>query len=526
MNTNFYNNKNSNQNGSEKKEHIIPEADYRIEDAEPETKNSRKKPKNDFFRTLRRGAAYAAVFGLVAGSSFAGFQYISSTFSNKTEKHSEQAEEKQQLSLTDNSASDNNAIQTGSTTTSTDVSEIAESVMPSIVAIDCDIKQTSTNFFGQTVEEEGTGSGTGIIIKQDDEYLYIATNNHVVADSESISVTFNDEKTAAATIKGTDASCDLAVIAVKLSDISSDTKSAIKTAVLGDSTTLKVGEMSVAIGNALGYGQSVTVGYISATSREVEMDNGTMTLLQTDAAINPGNSGGALVNSKGEVIGINSAKYASDEIEGMGFAIPISDAIPILEDLLNREEIAEADQGYLGITGRAVEDTYQSMYNMPEGFYINSVEEDSPAAQAGLKEGYIITKVKGRSVASETDIQDILSYTKGGTTVEVTYQTQTDGTYTEHTVNVTLGKKSDSPSYTPSEDTDETTSAASDAKDSSGSQNDSDGQTQNGSSSYGYGQLPYGYGNNGNSYGYSYGYGNSGSGSSDYQSGFPYGYMN
>jgi serine protease Do len=376
------------------------------------------------------------------------------------------------------------------------------------------------------VEEEGTGSGTGIIIKQDSDYLYIATNNHVVADSESISVTFNDESTADATIKGTDASCDLAVIAVKLSDISSDTKSVIKTAVLGDSTTLKVGEMSVAIGNALGYGQSVTVGYISATSREVEMDNGTMTLLQTDAAINPGNSGGALVNSKGEVIGINSAKYASDEIEGMGFAIPISDAIPILEDLLNREEIAEADQGYLGITGRAVEDTYQSMYNMPEGFYINSVEEDSPAAQAGLKEGYIITKVKGRSVASETDIQDILSYTKGGTTVEVTYQTQTDGTYTEHTVNVTLGKKSDSPSYTPSEDTDETTSAASDAKDSSGSQNDSDGQTQNGSSSYGYGQLPYGYGNNGNSYGYSYGYGNSGSGSSDYQSGFPYGYMN
>jgi serine protease Do len=286
--------------------------------------------------------------------------------------------------------------------------------------------------------------------------------------------------------------------------------------------------MSVAIGNALGYGQSVTVGYISATSREVEMDNGTMTLLQTDAAINPGNSGGALVNSKGEVIGINSAKYASDEIEGMGFAIPISDAIPILEDLLNREEIAEADQGYLGITGRAVEETYQTMYNMPEGVYINSVEEDSPAAQAGLKEGYIITKVKGRSVASVTDIQDILSYTKGGTTIEVTYQTQTDGTYTEKTVNVTLGKKSDSPSYTASEDTDENTADDSDAKGNSGSQNDSDDQTQNGNGSYGYGQIPYGYsyGNNGNSYGYSYGNGNSSSGSSDYQSGFPYGYMN
>lgn len=330
MNNQFYNNENNQETNDR---NIIPEVDYKIEDAEPK-KESKKQPKKDFFKTMTKGAAYAAIFGLVAGTSFTGFQYISSAFNTTAEspaiKESNE-EENQQLSLTDDS--DNNVIKTGTTTGSSDVSEIAENVMPSIVAIDCQIVQTSSNFFGQQVEEEGTGSGTGIIIKQDKEYLYIATNNHVVADSSSINVTFNDTKTAPATIKGTDASCDLAVIAVKLADLSSDTKSAIKTAVLGDSTTLKVGEMSVAIGNALGYGQSVTVGYVSATSREVEMDNGTMNLIQTDAAINPGNSGGALVNSRGEVIGINSAKYASDEIEGMGFAIPISDAIPILEEL-------------------------------------------------------------------------------------------------------------------------------------------------------------------------------------------------
>ena len=289
------------------------------------------------------------------------------------------------------------------------------------------------------------------------------------------------------------------MIAVKLDDLSSDTKSAIKIASLGDSTTLKVGEMSIAIGNALGYGQSVTVGYVSATAREVEMDNGTMTLIQTDAAINPGNSGGALVNTNGEVIGINSAKYASDEIEGMGFAIPISDAIPILEELLNRKEIPEADQGYLGITGVGVEETYQEMYHMPEGVYIDTVEENSPAAKAGLKQGYIITKINGKNVASTSNIEDILTYIEGGTTIEVTYQTQTDGTYTEKTVNVTLGKKSDSSTYTPSEN--------SEAKDSQTPDNGDSDSYGNGS------RLPYGYGNYGNS-------------SDDYQSGFPFGYMN
>lgn len=514
MNQNFYNNENNHQ---ETNKNIIPEVNYRIEDAASEKNSSKKQPKKDFFKTMTRGAAYAAIFGLVAGTSFTGLQYVSNVF-QKTAESPAKEEEKEQLSLTDNS-DDSGIIQTGSTTSSTDVSEIAEKVMPAIVAIDCQITETSTDLFGRKVEQEGNGSGTGIIIKQDSEYLYIATNNHVVADSNSMEVTFHDAKTASATIKGTDASCDLAVIAVKLSDLSSDTKSAIKTAVLGDSTTLKVGEMSVAIGNALGYGQSVTVGYVSATSREVEMDNGTMKLIQTDAAINPGNSGGALVNSKGEVIGINSAKYASDEIEGMGFAIPISDAIPILEDLMNREEIPEAEQGYLGITGVSIEETYQEMYNMPEGVYINSVEENSPAAKAGLKAGYIITKIKGRSVSAVSDIQDIMSYTKGGTTVEITYQTQTDGTYTEKTTKVTLGKKSDSSSYTASE-----------------KEADDNQDSQSPNSSDEYGQIPYGYGNNGRSDGYSYGnngnaygygsYGNGSSQSSDYQSGFPYGYMN
>lgn len=488
MNTNFYPNENNSENNDK---NIIPEVNYRIEDSPLENK---KPPKKDFFKTMVKGAAYAAIFGLVAGGSFSGFQYISSAFHTtaKNETPLEEKEEaKEQLSLTDTDTSSQNKIVKAVSTMETDVSQIAENVMPSIVAIDCQVVQTN-NFFGQELQSEGTGSGTGIIIKQDKEYLYIATNNHVVADSKSIEVTFKDEKKANAIVKGTDASIDLAVIAVKLSDLSSDTKSEIKLATLGDSSALKVGEMSVAIGNALGYGQSVTVGYISAVSREIEMDNGTMTLIQTDAAINPGNSGGALVNASGEVIGINSAKFASDEIEGMGFAIPISDAIPILEDLMNREEIAEAEQGYLGITGVPVEEDYQDLYHMPAGVFINSIDENSPAAKAGLKEGYIITKVKGRSVAAVSDIQNILTYTKGGTTIEVTYVTQTDGTYTEKTTQVTLGKKSDSSSYQEKEK----------------QQNNSEDNTNDSSNSGK--QLPYGYGNNG----------------SDFESGFPYGYLN
>lgn len=430
----------------------LPEDSYRIEDTDEQPKNANDKEKSDFFKSMTKCAAYAAIFGLVASTSFCGFQYISDAFQKTAQAPAnEESNSSEQLSLTDHTSS--GIIQTSGTSNFADVSEIAENVMPSIVAIDCTVTQTATDFFGRESTQESEGSGTGIIIKQDSSYLYIATNNHVVADSNSIQVTFNDEKTAAATIKGTDASCDLAVIAVKLSDLSSDTKSAIKTAILGNSDALKVGEMSIAIGNALGYGQSVTVGYVSATSREVEMDNGTMTLIQTDAAINPGNSGGALVNSKGEVIGINSAKYASDEIEGMGFAIPISDAIPILEDLMNREEITEAEQGYLGITGISVDETYQEMYHMPAGVFIDSIEENSPAAQAGLKEGYIITKIKGRSISAVSDIQDILSYTKGGTDIELTYQTQTDGTYTEQTITVTLGKKSDASSWQANEET-------------------------------------------------------------------------
>lgn len=500
-----YNNENNYENEDK---HIIPEVSYKMEDAEPEQKKHLKK---DFFKTMAKGAAYAAIFGLVAGTSFSGLQYVSSAFQTQAEKQDSKEDAKdtedakEQLSLTETDTSSQNTIIKTGNTTMTDVSSIAELVMPSIVAIDCEIVQTNTTFFGQPVQSEGTGSGTGIIIKQDKDYLYIASNNHVVADSKTIEITFHDGKKANAIIKGTDASVDLAVIAVKLSDLSADTKSAIKIATLGNSTTLKVGEMSVAIGNALGYGQSVTVGYISAVSREVEMDNGTMTLIQTDAAINPGNSGGALVNMNGEVIGINSAKFASDEIEGMGFAIPVSDAIPILEDLMNREEIDEADQGYLGITGVSVEEDYQELYHMPAGVFIDSVDENSPAAKAGLKEGYIITKIKGRSVSAVSDIQNIMTYTKGGTTVEITYETQTDGTYTEKTTQVTLGKKSDSASYIESKKQEKNDASGQDETKKNDQDNDFRGNGNN--------RIPYGYGSYGN-------------GGSDYESGFPYGYLN
>ncbi len=330
----------------------------------------------------------------------------------------------------------------------TDVSAIVEKAMPSVVAItNTVVMEQRTWFGGPNQRYEVPSSGSGIIIGQNDSQLLIVTNNHVVEDSTELLVTFIDDTTVNAVIKGTDSDSDLAVIAVPLSDIGAETTEKIKVAVMGDSDALKVGQGVIAIGNALGYGQSVTVGYVSALDREVKTDEKTTrNLLQTDAAINPGNSGGALVNMRGEVIGINAAKYSSTDVEGMGYAIPISKAQDIINELMNREireEVDEQKQGYLGIQGMNIDDTAAAMYGMPKGIYVYKIVEGSAAAKSDLWEKDIITKFDGQTVRTMADLQNMLTYYEGNTTVELTVQSLANGEYTERIVEITLGFKTD-----------------------------------------------------------------------------------
>ena len=341
-----------------------------------------------------------------------------------------------------------------SSVVTSDVSSVVESVMPSIVSITNMSVQQVQSFFGGTSQQEVTSAGTGIIIEKTDSELLIVTNNHVVADSNQLTVTFDDQSSVEADIKGTDSAHDLAVIAVQLDKISDDTLDKISVATLGDSTKLKVGEPAIAIGNALGYGQSVTTGVISATDRESQTtDSATgettgssdVKLIQTDAAINPGNSGGALVNANGEVIGINSAKLIGENVEGIGYAIPISDVTDIITNLMNQEtktKVSEAERGYLGITGLDVEDSDSQRYGMPTGVYISEVSRGGGAADAGITKGSIIVGFNGITIDSMESLQEQLQYYKKGEKVTLTLQVPGDGgEYQEQTVDVTLGSK-------------------------------------------------------------------------------------
>ena len=336
-------------------------------------------------------------------------------------------------------------------TTTTDVTEVVKKVMPSVVSVNNKYIET-TSFFGQQYNSEGEASGSGIIVGQNDSELLIATNNHVVESAEELTVQFADGSQSQAQIKGTDADKDLAVIAVQLSDISSDTMSSISIATLGDSDALTVGEPVIAIGNALGYGQSVTTGVVSALNRAIASDGsqnvqtGTdtevNTFIQTDAAINPGNSGGALLNIHGEVVGINSNKIGGSTVEGMGYAIPISDAKPIIENLMTKQtrlKVNEDSKGYLGITGIDVVAEYSEIYGMPQGVYVSSVTEGTGAAQAGLVKGDIITGLNGEEIKSMEELKNELSYYAAGTTVELTIMQGSPTGYQAKTVQVTLG---------------------------------------------------------------------------------------
>lgn len=320
-----------------------------------------------------------------------------------------------------------------------DVSTVVDNAMPFIVSIRSEIVQKAQDFFGRHSEQVEVGAGSGIIIGQSNKELLLVTNEHVISNARRITVTFDDGSEQDAELKGSDVNSDLAVLSIKLSELRKETKAHIRIASLGNSNNLQTGAMTIAIGNALGYGQSTTVGYISATERTITVNNVERSLIQTDAAINPGNSGGALLNVRGEVIGINSVKYASEEVEGIGYAIPISEAVPIINDLMSREELTEKEAGFLGIQGQTVTSSYSLRFGIPVGVYINAVVSDSPAEDAGLKKGDIIVKVNGRNVSTTEDLQTILDYTRAGTTITITVSTVSGREYVEVDYPVTLG---------------------------------------------------------------------------------------
>ena len=389
----------------------------------------------------------ALMFGVVSSATFLTTNYVGT-------KVLKLGTTQKSTSTTSTSAVTSNAslTKTSSVVTS-DVSSVVENVMPSIVSITNMSVQEVQNFFGGTSKQESESAGTGIIISQNDSELLVVTNNHVVAGSNTLTVTFADGNSVEANIKGTDSEYDVAVVAVPLDSISEDTKKAISVATLGDSTELKVGEPAIAIGNALGYGQSVTTGVISALNRSVsetdqttgETTESSVKLIQTDAAINPGNSGGALVNASGEVIGINSSKLVGDSVEGVGYAIPISDVSDLIENLMNQEtktKVAEADQGAIGIKEMSVSTEYSQQLNMPEGVYVSEVTKGGGAEKAGMTRGCIITGINGTTVSSMDDLQEQLQYYAKGDEVELTIQVpQSNGEYQEQSVNVTLGAK-------------------------------------------------------------------------------------
>ena len=425
--------------------------------------NNKKNPKNSKKLAKKIGAITlsAVLFGSVAAGSFQAVNYFS-PFSKTTGSSG---------STTSNNSSSTSLLKTtavsgSSNTGSLDVSDITTSAMPSIVAITNKSVQEVQDYFsqfgfggqGQPQTQETESQGSGIIIGKNDSELLMVTNNHVVEGADTLSVCFIDNQVYEAAIKGTDPENDLAVIAVPLDSISDDTMSQIAVASIGDSDSLKVGEQVVAIGNALGYGQSVTTGIVSAVNRTLSSnssdtqdsnsssnDSSSATYIQTDAAINPGNSGGALLNMNGEVIGINSAKLASTEVEGMGYAIPISRVSDIIDNLMNQTTRTKVDsdkQGTIGIKGINVTSDVQEKYNLPEGIYVSEVTSGSAAEKAGITSGSVITKFDGKSVTDIESLQDLLQYYKAGETVELTLQVPDSDSYKEKTVSITLGSKS------------------------------------------------------------------------------------
>lgn len=404
-----------------------------------EPKNPKKH--GGYFRKAVVSVSLGLFFGLFAGIGFYAVQQ--GTGMLKTGTDTAVVDEVTSEAATESSQS-TPQLATNVTYVESDVSDVVEKVMPAMVSIVNNFTETA-NVFGQQYTQEEAASGSGIIVGKTDDELLIVSNNHVVESADTLTVTFIDGSEAQAQVKGLDSDMDLAVIAVSLNDLSDDTKNAITVATLGSSDDLKLGEPVIAIGNALGYGQSVTNGIVSALNREITLENGsTGTFIQTNAAINPGNSGGALLNMNGEVIGINSNKIGGTTVEGMGYAIPITSASPIIADLMERQtrnKVAEDEVGYIGISPQEVTSQISQMYNMPEGIYVVSVEEGSAAANAGIMKGDIITKFDGSSISSYSDLQKTLQYYAAGDSATITVQRPQNGEYVSVELNLTLGSR-------------------------------------------------------------------------------------
>lgn len=435
-------------NQDEQKEYDQQQYQYHFQgDPYAKAVNKKKKTKKNKVPKILIGIGCAVLFGVIAGVTFIGVSILGYHLSGANFDSAQTAE-------VDSQEVGNLDLKKNYSVITSDVTNVVENTMPSVVSITNLSVQEVQNFFGQTVQYESTGAGSGIIIAETEEELLIVTNYHVIEGSKTLTVTFNDESNIEAYVKGTDADIDVAVIAVPLEDISENTKSVISVATLGDSNSLKVGEPAIAIGNALGYGQSVTTGVISALNRDLTTTNETtgeaestgIKLIQTDAAINPGNSGGALLNAKGEVIGINSSKLASTEVEGMGYAIPISDISDVLENLMNQKtkvKVAEEQRGYIGISGFDVSSDSSKMYGIPVGVYVESVLENGSAQKAGITKGNVITGFNGTKVQNMEELQEELSYCAVGDTVNITIQVpENNGEYTEKTIELVLGKAS------------------------------------------------------------------------------------
>lgn len=429
---NYYQNGFQNADAEQPKAKVKKAKKQRVKKAKaPKTPHN----KRTFWKKGVAVVASAAVFGGVAGGAFYGIagnqiKKLDALTNTTTEVASTtSAATTESLSLT-STASIGNGM---------DVSTIAENVMPSVVAINISAIVEQQGMFGYTQQYEAEGSGSGIIIGENDSELLMVTNNHVVSDATTVNVTFADGESYEAQVKSTDSDTDLAIVVVKLSDIKESTMNQIKIATIGDSDSLKVGEQVVAIGNALGYGQSVTTGIVSAKDRTNSTN--TTPLIQTDAAINPGNSGGALLNMKGEVIGINSSKYSDTTVEGMGYAIPITAVQDRLDDLMNRqtrEKVDESEKGYLGISCATVSSDVSEAYGIPEGVLVTDVASKSAAEKAGIKANYVITKIDGQSISSAEELTEKLNYYAVGETVPITYEYLKDDAYVEKTVDVTL----------------------------------------------------------------------------------------
>lgn len=404
------------------------------------------KNKNSWARKAAGITAAAVLFGAVSGGVMTGVSLVGAKMTGLyAQSQSSESAAETEAAAPAVTIPQTTTGQASSVAATADVSAIAEAAMPSIVAINDTMTVQQRDFFGMPQTYQAQSSGSGIIVGQNDIELLIATNNHVVDGATDLKVTFVDNKDVAAAVKGTDSASDLAIVAVQLSDIPADTMSKIKVATIGNSDDIKVGQQVIAIGNALGYGQSLTVGYVSALDREITGEDGvSRTFIQTDAAINPGNSGGALLDTNGNLIGINAAKTASTEVEGMGFAIPISKAQEILNTLMTKKTriaVAEDAQGYLGIQGTNIDANASKEYGMPIGVYVYKILEGGAAAQSGLKEKDIITKFDGQSVTSMEELKQMLTYYEGGSTVSLTVQSLVNGAYVEHEVEITLGTR-------------------------------------------------------------------------------------